>query len=367
MSSGLLTMKEKLSFKFEDKFTIISPVGEGPPSMILVRKELGLKDWKSFVAYSKANPGKIRYASPGALTGPHFDMVLVADRLKVDWVHLPQKGGGGILKALTNADANIALLNVAVAAPLLKAGEVIPVVTTSKSRIKTYPDVPTLEELGIKDVGNTLWHAIWAPAATPPATMKILFDGHPEGDEGPEDAGPVRKGRDVGARAQVGRGQQGLVRRCDEELHPHRERGRCAGREGREQVVGKSATACDFPLRLARAVVYPIAQRGPVRGERPRRRAASERDEFASPQLLELHPHLTRQDRITGEAHRYPRGLRPHRSGEMEMGTIASPCRHDAAARHALQLVNLRRPAILHYASWAAVFPTSQGRPVTPR
>ena len=85
MSSGLLTMTEKLSFKFEDEFTMVSPVGEGPPSMILVRKELGLKDWKSFVEYSKANPGKIRYASPGALTGPHFDMVLVADRLKVDW------------------------------------------------------------------------------------------------------------------------------------------------------------------------------------------------------------------------------------------------------------------------------------------
>jgi tripartite-type tricarboxylate transporter receptor subunit TctC len=185
MSSALLTMKDKLSFKFEDNFTIVSPVGEGPPSMILVRKELGLKDWKSLVAYSKANPGKIRYASPGALTGPHFDMVLVADRLKVDWVHLPQRGGGGILKALTNGDANIGLLNVAVAAPLLKAGEVFPVATTFKSRLKNYPDVPTLEELGVKDVGNTLWHAIWARAGTPPAVMKTLFEGIQKAMKGP--------------------------------------------------------------------------------------------------------------------------------------------------------------------------------------
>ena len=83
MSSGLLTMKQKLSFNFDDKLTIISPVGEGPPSMILVRKELNIKDWKSFVDYSKANPGKIRYASPGALTGPHIDMMLVENRLGV--------------------------------------------------------------------------------------------------------------------------------------------------------------------------------------------------------------------------------------------------------------------------------------------
>lgn len=186
MSSGLLAMKDKLSFKFEDKFTIVSPVGEGPPSLILVRKELGLKDWKSFVAYSKANPGKIRYASPGALTGPHFDMVLIADRLKVDWVHLPQRGGGGIMKALTNADANIALLNVAVGAPLIQSGEVFPVVTTAKTRPKRYPDVPTLEEVGIKDAGNTLWHAIWAPAETPPAVMKTLFEGIQKAMKGPK-------------------------------------------------------------------------------------------------------------------------------------------------------------------------------------
>jgi tripartite-type tricarboxylate transporter receptor subunit TctC len=176
MSSGLLTMKQKLSFNFDDKFTIVSPVGEGPPSMILVRKELGIKDWNAFVAYSKANPGKIRYASPGALTGPHLDMLLLAHRLGVDWVHLPQKGGGGILKALSNADANIGLLNVAVGAPLIKSGDVFPVVTTFKKRLKNYPDVPPLEEVGIKGVGNTLWHAIWAPAGTPPEVMEKLFD-----------------------------------------------------------------------------------------------------------------------------------------------------------------------------------------------
>lgn len=176
MSSGLLTMKQKLSFEFDDKFTMVSPVGEGPPSMILVRKELGLKDWKSFVDYSKAHPGKLRYASPGALTGPHIDMVILANRLKVEWTHLPQRGGGGILKALSNADANIANLNIAVAAPLLRNGDVNPVGTMFKSRLKNYPDVPSLSEFGLNDVGNTLWHAIWAPAGTPPEVMKALFE-----------------------------------------------------------------------------------------------------------------------------------------------------------------------------------------------
>jgi tripartite-type tricarboxylate transporter receptor subunit TctC len=120
------------------------------------------------------------------MTGPHFDMVLVAERLKVDWVHLPQRGGGGILKALTNADANIALLNVAVGAPLIKSGEVFPVVTTAKTRPKNYPNVPTLEEVGIKNAGTTLWHAVWAPAGTPPEVMKVLFDGIQKAMKGPK-------------------------------------------------------------------------------------------------------------------------------------------------------------------------------------
>ena len=103
-------------------------------------------------------------------------MMLVAHRLDVDWTHMPQRGGGGILKALSNADANTGLLNIAVAAPLLKESEVFPVVTTAKERIKAYPDVPTLADVGLKGLGNTLFHAVWAPAGTPPAIMKTLFE-----------------------------------------------------------------------------------------------------------------------------------------------------------------------------------------------
>ena len=69
---------------------------------------------------------------------------------------------------------------------MIKSGEVFPVVNTSKSRAKNYPNVPTLEEVGIKDVGNTLWHAIWAPAGTPPAVMKTLFEGIQKAMKGPK-------------------------------------------------------------------------------------------------------------------------------------------------------------------------------------
>lgn len=185
MTSGLMTMPQKPSVDFAKAFTIISPAGEGPPSMILLRKELGIKDWKSFVAYSKANPMKVRYASPGALTGPHIDMMLIANRLGVQWLHLPVKGGGGILNALSNGDANTGLLNIAVAKPLLDNHDVMPVVTTAKQRIKSFPDVPTLEDIGIKGVGNTLWHAVWVRSETPTAIKTALFEAVQKALKGP--------------------------------------------------------------------------------------------------------------------------------------------------------------------------------------
>jgi len=185
MTSGLLTMPQKPSVDFNKAFTIISPAGEGPPSMILVRKELNIKNWKSMVEFSKKNPMKIRYASPGALTGPHIDMMLIANRLGVQWLHLPVKGGGGIMAALSNSDANTGLLNIAVAKPLLDNNDVVPVVTTAKKRIKLYPDVPTLDEVGIEGVGNTLWHAVWVRTETPEPIKIALFDAVQKAMKGP--------------------------------------------------------------------------------------------------------------------------------------------------------------------------------------
>jgi tripartite-type tricarboxylate transporter receptor subunit TctC len=176
MTSGLLTMPQKPSVDFNKAFTIISPAGEGPPSMILVRKELNIKDWQQMVDFSRKNPMKIRYASPGALTGPHIDMMLIANRLGVQWLHLPVKGGGGIMAALQNSDANTGLLNIAVAKPLLDNFDVYPVVTTAKKRIKAYPNVPTLEEVGLKGIGNTLWHAVWVRSDTPEEIKVALFN-----------------------------------------------------------------------------------------------------------------------------------------------------------------------------------------------
>jgi tripartite-type tricarboxylate transporter receptor subunit TctC len=175
-ASSNVIRKDKLTIDPDKAMTIITPLAEGPPTLLVIVKDLPVKDFKELVAYGKANPGKLRYATPGAQTGPHLDMFNLSKKTSIGAVHIPQKGGGGIVTALSNRDANMAFINTAAIATQVKAGDVKVVATTTNKRLGIYPDVPTLTELGYPDVGNGLWHALYAPTGTPPDVLDKIFD-----------------------------------------------------------------------------------------------------------------------------------------------------------------------------------------------
>ena len=173
-ASANILQRDKVNFDPDTKFTILSALGEGPPIVLVVRKDVPVRTFKEFIAYAKANPGKLRYASPGTQTSPHLDMVQLNRKEGLQMIHLPQKGAGGIVPALANGDANVALINVANIAGQAKAGEVVVLAAVHPKRIRDYPDVPTLAELGYPDIGTILWHAIYAPADTPKDVLDKL-------------------------------------------------------------------------------------------------------------------------------------------------------------------------------------------------
>ena len=176
VASSAIIRRDKLGFDMDEKLSIISPIGDGPPTLLVVVKELPVNSFKELVEYGKANPGKLRYASPGAQTGPHLDMYYLGKRTGMQMVHLPQKGGGGIVSALSNRDANVALINTAAIATQVKSGDVRALASLTPKRLNIYPNVPTLAELGVGDVGTGLWHALYAPTATPAEIQDKLFD-----------------------------------------------------------------------------------------------------------------------------------------------------------------------------------------------
>lgn len=176
VASSAALRRDKLGYDMDEKLTIISPIGDGPPTLMVVTKEVPVSNFQDLIAFGKANPNKLRYASSGAQTGPHLDMYYFGKKAGLQMIHLPQKGGGGIITALSNGDANIALINTAAIATQLKNGDVKAIATLTPKRLVNLPDVPTIGEVGYADVGSGLWHVLYAPAGTPAEIQDKLFD-----------------------------------------------------------------------------------------------------------------------------------------------------------------------------------------------
>ncbi|MBN8509335.1 MAG: ABC transporter substrate-binding protein [Burkholderiales bacterium] len=128
------------------------------------------KEMKGFSAWLAGAGDKAAYGSPGAGTIPHFVGVAFSRQIGVPMTHVPYRGSALSMNDLAGGTLAAAVSPVTEALELHKAGRVTIVATTGPKRSGFVADVPTLKELGI-DVVVPLWFAVYAPAATPPATL----------------------------------------------------------------------------------------------------------------------------------------------------------------------------------------------------
>ena len=129
------------------------------------------------VDYAKKNPGKVRYGTVGIGSYPHYDMAYFAKRAgDLDLVGLPNKNGAsGVIQDMLRGDVQAAFLNVASTAGQVQAGKFRPLAVVNHTRLKEYPDIPTMKEVGYADVGTIAWNGLFAPAATPKPVLEALF------------------------------------------------------------------------------------------------------------------------------------------------------------------------------------------------
>jgi tripartite-type tricarboxylate transporter receptor subunit TctC len=168
--------KKKFSVDFEKSVVSVSRLAIYPSFLITTAKDFEPKSVADVVAYAKKNPGKIRYSSAGIGSFPHFDMEIFARRAGVDMVHIPNKSGAaGMINDLVVGDAQVAFLNAASSASMIKAGSLRPIAVLAEQRLKDYPDVPTLAEAGYPGVGTLHWQSMLAPANTPKDVLESLF------------------------------------------------------------------------------------------------------------------------------------------------------------------------------------------------
>ncbi len=141
---------------------------------IVVPTDSPIKNWNDFVAYAKANPGKLSYGSTGTLTSPHLTTELVAQQLGIQLNHIPYKGSADLNAAITGGHIMAAADSTGFA-PLVQAGKVRVLNTWGDKRLEKFPDAPTLKELGVNVVQNSPF-GIGAPKGTPPEVITRLHD-----------------------------------------------------------------------------------------------------------------------------------------------------------------------------------------------
>ena len=138
---------------------------------LLVHPSVPAKNLTEFLAYARANPGKLSYASAGSGSGTHLAGEMLKDRLKIDMLHVPYKGTGPAVTDLIGGQVQVMISTFASALPHVRSGRLRALGVTSAKRSPVTPDVPTLIEAGVPDYDYSTWYALFMPARTPPAII----------------------------------------------------------------------------------------------------------------------------------------------------------------------------------------------------
>jgi tripartite-type tricarboxylate transporter receptor subunit TctC len=137
------------------------------PLMLVVHPSLPVKSVKDLIAHAKANPGKLNFASGGPGTTPHLAGEMFKSMAGFEMVHVPYKGGGPALVDLVGGQVQIMLENIPSTLPHAKAGRLRALAVTGLKRSALVPDLPTLDEAGLKGYEIVGWNGLFAPAGTP--------------------------------------------------------------------------------------------------------------------------------------------------------------------------------------------------------
>lgn len=153
--------------------TAVGVVGT-TPSVLVASMAFPPRTAQEFVAYAKANPGRINYWLPGVASGPHFDMVQMERHLGISMTGVPFSGGAGPgMTALIGGQVDIGLINMGGALAQVRGGKLKALVVSTPQRLAALPDVPTAAEAGLGALSSS-WQALFAPSATPKPVLQKL-------------------------------------------------------------------------------------------------------------------------------------------------------------------------------------------------
>jgi tripartite-type tricarboxylate transporter receptor subunit TctC len=163
----------KLNYHPLNDFAFIGLYGT-VPNVLVVNPNVPAKNIGELVEHLKKNPGKLNYASPGYGTSPQMSMELFKGMTSTFIVHIPFRGSGPAQAAMLANETQLMFDNLPPQIPHIKSGKVRALAVTSLQRSKAMPDLPTLDESGLKGYEVTAWFGLAAPAKTPRAVVERL-------------------------------------------------------------------------------------------------------------------------------------------------------------------------------------------------
>ena len=163
----------KLPFNPDKDFSYVGGISRFPMALV-VNPAFEAKDFKEFLAYAKANPGKLNYASPGNGSPHHLAMELFKNRTGTSLTHIPYKGAAPAVADVMGGQVPCMFLDLASGLPVIQSGKVRALAIGTAKRVPNLPNVPTLAELGLKDSEVYAFQGILGPKGLPPAIVQRL-------------------------------------------------------------------------------------------------------------------------------------------------------------------------------------------------
>ena len=163
----------KLGYDTQRDFTPVAMVAMAP-YIIVVHPSVPARNAKELIALAKARPGELRYASAGVGSTPHLCTELFMNMAGIKMLHVPYKGGTPAMIDTLAGHTEVSCTSVTNAAPFIKQGKIRGIGVTPLKRSLVLPDLPTIDEQGLKGYDVAQWMGIFAPAKTPPAVVQRL-------------------------------------------------------------------------------------------------------------------------------------------------------------------------------------------------
>ncbi len=163
----------KLPFNPEKDFSYIGAIGKFPLALV-VHPDFPAKDFKAFLAYVKANPGKVNYASPGNGSPHHLAMEMFKNRTGTFITHIPYRGAAPAMADVMGGQVPCMFLDLASGLPIMQGQKVRVLAIGSGARSRLLPDVPTLAEVGVPNTEVFAFQGILGPAGMPAPVVSRL-------------------------------------------------------------------------------------------------------------------------------------------------------------------------------------------------